>query len=150
MARALVLIFHFAARAELDTHAKAKIGIFTALLKEMLTRRMLPSSKGMQSCCLQRMTLHIGHKIDPPMCELGIAGTLTKCCVTSAHDTCAVKEVHNSYLLGIAFVRDCTSKVGCLEAVNWISIGHFLYDSVRQLAEYWRGLVRRVFYVIVS
>ena len=26
----------------------------------------------------------------------------------------------------------------------------FAYDSVRQLAEYWRALVRRVLYVIVS
>ena len=43
----------------------------------------------------------------------------------SAHDTCAVKEGHNSYILGIAFIRDCTSKAGCMEAVNWLSIGQF-------------------------
>ena len=64
------------------TRAKAKIGIFTALLKEMSTRRMLPSSKGMQGCNFQSMTLCIGHRNDPPMCGMGITGTVTKCCVT--------------------------------------------------------------------
>ena len=67
-----------------------------------------------------------------------------------SHDTCAVKEGQNSYLLGIEFIRDCASKTGYLEAVNWLSIGQFLYDSVRKLVEYWKALVRRVLYVIVS
>ena len=68
----------------------------------------------------------------------------------SAHDTCAVKEGHNSYILGITFIGYCASKTDYLEVVNWLSIGQFLYDFVRQLAEYWRALVRIFLYVIVS
>ena len=42
-------------------------------------------------------------------------------------------------------------KAGCLEAVNWLRDLPILYDdSVRQLADVWRALVRRVLYVIVS
>ena len=61
----------------------------------------------------------------------------------SAHDTCTVKEAQNSF-------KDCASKAGCLEAVNWLSISQFLYDSVRHLADVLRAIVRRVLYVIFS
>ena len=37
----------------------------------------------MQGWYLKIMTLLIGHRNDPPMCELGIAGTVKKCRVTA-------------------------------------------------------------------
>ena len=43
----------------------------------------------------------------------------------SAHDTCTVKEGNNSYLLGIASIRDYIIKAGCLEAENWLCVGQF-------------------------
>ena len=42
-----------------------------------------------------------------------------------AHDPCVVKEGKNSYGIGIAFHMNCASKVGCLEAKNWLSVGKF-------------------------
>ena len=63
----------------------------------------------------------------------------------SAHDTCAVKEGNNSYLLGIAQARQAVWRL----RIGYVLVS-FAYDNVRQLAEYWRALVRRVLYVIVS
>ena len=45
---------------------------------------------------------------------------------------------------------DFTRKVGYLEAENWLCVVNFAYESVRQLVEYWRDLVRRFLYLIVS
>ena len=63
----------------------------------------------------------------------------------SAHDTCIVKEGNNSYLLGIAQARQVVWRL----RIGYVLV-NFSHDSVRQLAEYWRDIVRRVLYVIVS
>ena len=68
----------------------------------------------------------------------------------SAHDTSTAKEGNNSYILGILPLGIAQARQAVWRLIIGYVLVNFSYDSVRQLAKYWRALVRRVFYIIVS
>ena len=61
------------------------------------------------------MTLLIDHKNDPPMGEMGIAGTVTKCCVEMALFACWIcNAVYIWCLVDVAYAVLCTYGVVCM------------------------------------